>query len=287
MSIGIYKIENLINHKIYIGQSIEIETRFKKHKQSKDDFAIHRAIRKYGTDNFSYDIIELCSPEKLSEREKYWIAFYNSKVPNGYNMTDGGETVSDSKKVRVRQYSLDGMFLKEYNSATEASKLTGAPQSSIIRVCKKNGKTAGGFQWRYANENLYTIPPVVIKNQQQKIYQLDKNRNILNTFNSLEEAARITSIDKTGICRACKENTQAEGYWWSYQDKYDQAFLTKKKQIKGKSVSQYSTQGKFIQSYISITEASQITGINKGNIGSCVTGARKTAGGYIWKYNDT
>lgn len=57
MTCGIYKIENLINHKIYIGQSIEIERRLQKHKTIKDDLYIHRAIQKYGVKNFSFDII--------------------------------------------------------------------------------------------------------------------------------------------------------------------------------------------------------------------------------------
>ena len=60
MSIGIYKIENLINHKVYIGQSIEIEKRWQKHLSAKDDFVIHRALQKYGKENFSFQIIEEC-----------------------------------------------------------------------------------------------------------------------------------------------------------------------------------------------------------------------------------
>ena len=52
MSCGIYKIENLINHKIYIGQSINIEKRCKAHKTINDGCYIHNAIQKYGIMNF-------------------------------------------------------------------------------------------------------------------------------------------------------------------------------------------------------------------------------------------
>ncbi len=53
---------------------------------------ISRAIRKYGFENFVYIVIEECeTPEKLNEREIYWIAKLNCKNPNDYNMTDGGE----------------------------------------------------------------------------------------------------------------------------------------------------------------------------------------------------
>lgn len=52
MSCGIYKIQNLINNKIYIGQSINIEKRLSAHKSSKDSCYIHNAIQKYGIMNF-------------------------------------------------------------------------------------------------------------------------------------------------------------------------------------------------------------------------------------------
>ena len=115
MTIGIYKIINNLNNKIYIGQSIHIEQRISEHKSeslygSPDRLAynsvIHKAIRKYGWDNFSWEIIEECSIPQLDDKEKYWIAYFNSLVPNGYNILIGGQvyrknndnTDSDTKK---------------------------------------------------------------------------------------------------------------------------------------------------------------------------------------------
>lgn len=48
-------------------------------------------MNKYGIDNFSFEIIEECEKDKLSDREKYWINYYNSISPNGYNLTEGGD----------------------------------------------------------------------------------------------------------------------------------------------------------------------------------------------------
>lgn len=93
--IGIYKITNQINGKIYIGQSQNISQRWKAHRKhyQKDDYPIYRAMRKYGIDNFSFEVIEECSLEELNDKEKYWIKYYDSHNPsNGYNLTDGGNT---------------------------------------------------------------------------------------------------------------------------------------------------------------------------------------------------
>lgn len=97
MSCGIYKITNLINNHSYIGQSRDIEERWKKHiyETSNSDYpqyyyTIHKAFRKYGVKNFSFEIIEECSEELLNEREIYWIAYYNT-YNDGYNDTLGGD----------------------------------------------------------------------------------------------------------------------------------------------------------------------------------------------------
>lgn len=86
---SIYKITNLLNGKIYIGQSINPENRWKQHQYS--DSIIGNAIRKYGIENFSFEIIE-DNIENYNEREIFWINFYNSDNKKfGYNLTSGGE----------------------------------------------------------------------------------------------------------------------------------------------------------------------------------------------------
>lgn len=88
MDIGIYKIENLINHKIYIGQSTHIKKRWKEHCRYSANSLIARAIKKYGKDNFSFSIIELTDDvSNLNELEAKYIRLYNSLIPNGYNIT--------------------------------------------------------------------------------------------------------------------------------------------------------------------------------------------------------
>lgn len=87
MSMGIYKIENLVNGKIYIGQSIHIEKRWKEHCQISNQSLISQAIQKYGKENFSFQILEEVNDIKLlNSIESNYIRNFNSLVPNGYNI---------------------------------------------------------------------------------------------------------------------------------------------------------------------------------------------------------
>ena len=94
---GIYKITNQINGKCYIGQSVNIEKRWVAHKSSatNSDFkyrtALYPAIKKYGLSNFTFEVIEECLPDQLDEKEKYYIQYFNSISPNGYNLSEGGQ----------------------------------------------------------------------------------------------------------------------------------------------------------------------------------------------------
>ena len=91
----IYKIENLINHKVYIGQSKDPYKRFSQHLTRSCNSLIHLAVLKYGKDNFKMDILE--GPiSNYNEREKYWIKHFHCWVKDtdyqgGYNLTPGGE----------------------------------------------------------------------------------------------------------------------------------------------------------------------------------------------------
>lgn len=88
---GVYRITNLKTNESYIGKSTNIKNRFKQHIRTAiglDGVArtkIHNAMKEYGIDNFSFEVLEKCTKETYSEREKYWINFYETNV-YGYNI---------------------------------------------------------------------------------------------------------------------------------------------------------------------------------------------------------
>ena len=98
MTYFIYVVENLINGKMYVGQTLDLARRMSNHLSSSSNCRyFKRALDKYKPDNFEFSIIEKCeSDDDINEREKYWIKELNSLAPNGYNLKEGGE-----KAVRV------------------------------------------------------------------------------------------------------------------------------------------------------------------------------------------
>lgn len=91
MKKAIYKIENKINHKVYIGQSNNPEYRWRQHCHRLEHYTslIGRAINKYGKENFTFEILGWF--EDYNEKEKEFIKQYRCLAPNGYNITEGGE----------------------------------------------------------------------------------------------------------------------------------------------------------------------------------------------------
>lgn len=105
----IYKITNLINNKIYIGQTQQLlKKRWARHKSNSRYIgcsAISDAIRKYGKENFIIEQIDFTSKlEELTIKEIYWMKHYNSLAPNGYNLIEEGVSrkVTEKTKIKMR-----------------------------------------------------------------------------------------------------------------------------------------------------------------------------------------
>lgn len=118
----IYKIENKINHKVYIGQTImDVKDRWYRHCEinksnpNEGNMLIKKAILKYGKDNFEVSIIEKVPKEKLNEREMYWISYYNSNH-DGYNIESGGIGGSKPPKLNKAEIlELTNKYLSGYS----------------------------------------------------------------------------------------------------------------------------------------------------------------------------
>ena len=218
MTCGIYKIENQLNKKCYIGQSINIEHRFAKHKCAKDDFYIHRALKKYGIENFTFKILEECSQNELNDKEQFYIKTYNSLVPNGYNMIPGGSNGAGLAKGKsICQYSLNGDFIASYSSAKEASEKTKLSHGTICACCRGERNHTGGYQWRYSNSllPLKKFQKIVQTKTKKIIQQIDMNNNIINEYSTLSAAGKSNQITISNISECCNgKRKTAGGFKW-------------------------------------------------------------------------
>lgn len=161
----IYKIQNKLNNKIYVGQSKNPASRFINHiKIAKmgpthaNFSAVHGAIRKYGQENFLLEIIEVCDENTSNDREIYWIKFYKSRNNEcGYNLTDGGDGVlnlsEESKNKRKEK------MLGRKHSEDHKKKISEANKGKIISSNTKrkisianSGENNGMFGKTISNE---------------------------------------------------------------------------------------------------------------------------------------
>jgi hypothetical protein len=133
----VYFAINEVNLKMYVGKSIAPEKRWYAHiraaLQEEDDYAFHRAIRKYGPEAIHFDILEECESEEASlDRETYWIRVYDTLVDGGwgYNMTLGGDGFRLGPEANARR----GQAIREALNTPESRKL----RSEICKALWKN-----------------------------------------------------------------------------------------------------------------------------------------------------
>lgn len=126
MKIYIYSYINKQNGHRYIGKTNNIERRKREHKSqafnpkiinTSSDTMWYKKIRQYGLDQFDFEILEVANETNWAEREKYWIAFYNTYNGSGYNSTPGGDDNTQKSILNEEEVSLIIDRLRENNEA--------------------------------------------------------------------------------------------------------------------------------------------------------------------------
>lgn len=205
----IYKITNTQNNKIYIGKTTTcIQDRFSKHVyESKNpnvkgySFILHKAFRKYGIDNFTIEEVEEIDNSLLDSREIYWINIYNSMIPNGYNMTFGGE---GSIKI---DYALVYKLWDDGKSISQISKIVNHSISQIRHILLN-----------YNNFSIEVNTQRTIDTTKKKVGQYDKNTNkLIKIHDSIKDAAAAVNVDRSCISRCCAgKKKSSRGFIWRF-----------------------------------------------------------------------
>ena len=280
----IYKITNLINGKIYIGQTNNPKRREREHfsltpsiLEDNNSKILYNALLKYGPQNFSFEIIEdKC--ENYNEKEKFWIKTLNTLAPFGYNMTEGGET---PPVFHGEHHPMATHFLNEVNeirnllantklSISEIAKQTNYSDSSIRRI-------NSGLLWY--DENI--IYPIRIENT--ALFKKERMENIvydlLNSNLTQKEIAIKYNVSRTTITAI----NRGQNF---YQN--DIVYPIRKQDQHSKPIKMIEiTTGKTFKEFSSSVEAVEYLNLPKTaskNIRACANGKIKTAYGYIWDF---
>lgn len=248
--IGIYRITNDINGRMYIGQSVRMRERVLCHfsnlrRNAHQNQILQKDFNKYGVKNFTVDVLEFCEEYKLDEREIYYNNKYNTyyfdENSNGYNLylcgkkgkiTKGMERFrisSDAHKfesIPIYQIDLQGNIVKLWEcGAREASKVLKINQACIWHCVNKIRKTYKKSIWISKEEyDTIGIPDISIyynsKNTDRNVYCYDfKTGEYIKTYKNTR-ATIADGFDDSQVCKVLKgKNRQSKGFVFSLEKK--------------------------------------------------------------------
>lgn len=296
----IYKITCKKNNKVYIGQTIQpLEQRLYHHLDdaiNKDyNYAFANAIRKYGKENFIIEEIErrTCKDKKelkikLDETEKENIKKYNSYL-EGYNSTLGGDGTIGYKLSKEHKDKIRKAMMGRKHTKESIEKISKAHKGKIIseEIRTKISKTVKA---KTTPEHLKKMVEASKEVNCKQVAQYTLEGELLNIYPSLIIASMKTKVSKAGIGMNCNgQRNSAGGYCWRYVNGEVKQEIKTNATINSttnrpKPVLQYDKQGNFINRYSSISQAGKDNNIIVSSIVENCKGKRKSAGGYVWKY---
>lgn len=232
----IYGWYNTKSGKWYVGQTIDEEGRFKRHIYNainkKDNSKFHRALRKYGLDNWVYCVLEdNILRANLNMREMYWVEEFDSFY-NGYNLTaGGGQTIfSEEVKEKLKGQIRSEETRKRISNACKGKHLSDETKEKLSKAHKgqipwNTGKCLsnehrkkiseakkGLIGLRGSKNHLYGKPAV----NRRKVSKYDLNGNFIKKYNCITDAIK-ENPKCTNISQVCQgKRRQNGGFIWKY-----------------------------------------------------------------------
>lgn len=318
----IYKITNMVNNKVYVGQTYDVKYRWSHHKS---DLTHHRhhnihlqsAWDKYGEENFKFEIIEQCLTNEVDEREQFWISKYDS-YHNGYNLDLGGNgtrgykhTDEELNKMRriqnpkiVLQFDLNFNFVKEWiGGVSHVNKVLHYTKECILLRCEhtilnkmtpyknsywiyKDEYDSEDFSWDKYFSNISYANDIII-------CQYDKHFNLIKEW--FRHELRDQNYNLKAIISICNRNSDQKIYMdsiWAYKgdsvtDGYfgNGLYYQYKRKIKRVNM-KLTKDGEIIKTFDAIIDACKYLNRPKKFLSNICSAIRlnQRAGGYYWEY---
>jgi hypothetical protein len=187
----IYKIKNKNDNKIYIGQTTQdLERRWKGHRKNSSNCRyLKSAFKKYGVENFDFQLVCITFDNQLDDMEIKYIEQYNCLVPNGYNIRLGGNSGKHHEDTKRKI-------------------------GETLKTKHKNGLIPSKRTLESINKQIITQR----NKRNRKIIQFDLQGNRLNSFDTCKEAAEYIGVAESSINRCCTGVTKtSKGYIWKYE----------------------------------------------------------------------
>ena len=270
MSIGIYKITNTQNGHVYIGQSANIKQRFVRHRwELRHNRHINSHLQQdwntYGSEVFTFTIIEECEDDQRLIREAYWISYYGGiNSVTLYNMLSSEDGHIEETKNRI-----SNTFVTRYQHMNHPTK--GRVVSLEERIRMGNNRR-GRKHSAETKEKLRqcNLGKHLSEETKEKIRQsrLGRPGPTLGRPLSDEHKAKL---------RAANLGKKMSG---EYRKKQSERLINRP----GRYVIQLSKSGEYVSAFDSLAKAHRATGINTACICETCRGTQQSAGGYIWRY---
>ena len=269
----IYKIWNDNNNKVYIGQTtVGVQTRWEQHLYNarNQPNAVYAAMRKYGVETFHIETVEECENEELDNRERYWISYYDS-YKNGYNSTIGGTNIQPTgKKHKLLDNKLIYKYWDEGYTVCDICELLKYSHDQVVEHLKD-------YENYSIEESKRRGIKKCVESKRKKVYQYDKEGNLLNVYNDSKTASECTGVQYGNIlsCLEHKRNS-AGGFCWEYEGIIPEIEQKTK-------IYQYDLDGNLIGVYKTKTEAAKAVGCNPSTLSKYFNGLTQKCGNCKWE----
>jgi len=281
VKIYIYTLSDPTTNEVrYCGKTKDMSIRYKSHLKTSPKYKNRKrnwvkSLKNKGIKPVM-EVIDIVDVENWNFWEKYWISQLKSWGFNLVNGNNGG-----------------GFDVTGFKHTEESkNKITNAQKGrKLSEEWKRNisiGRSGITFSENHI-KNLSKSHKGKKANNNKIIYQIDmKNGEILNKFESIKNALKYLNVDlkNSNISKVCKNKLKSVfGYYWCYEDDYDKYSFLKYKRKNQKTIIQYDKNGKMINKFESISEASNFTGIKRDYISHVVNDNIVSAGNFIWLFD--
>lgn len=286
----VYCTTNIINKYIYVGVHKCISEKFdgyigcgvyasQPHTYNHPKTKFQAAVQKYGPSNFKRVILKTFDNEEDAHFMEWVIVNEDFlKRKDVYNQILGGGNPGIVNNKKCYQYSLDGVFIKEYSSQISAANEVNQCVSTI-RYAITNKWQAANYFWSYECVEHLDLTQFKTTDNKIPVYQYSNTGEYDCCYESVSDAARVNNSSSSNIGKSCKLGYKINNKYFSYElmSTFDKA---RKQSLKNTKVYQYSLSGEFIAEYDSCADAERAINKTRGLSGAIKRGI--TFGNYQW-----